>query len=84
MPRQASGSVTRQSTPHSLTPSTRAACSSRPSTASNAARAGLNTSGNATTLAAITAPCQVKIRLMPKVSCSQPPSQPLRPSSTSR
>src|SRR3990167_2036608 len=84
MPRQASGSVTRQNTPASEMPSTRAASCNCGSTASKAARAGLNTSGNATTVAAITAPVSVKMSWMPNVSCSQPPSQPLRPSSTSR
>ena len=49
-----------------------------------AARAGLKTRGKATTVEAITAPCQVKMRLMPKLSCSQMPRVPRRPSSTSR
>src|SRR5450830_382969 len=84
IPRQASGKVTRKKMPISEMPSTRAACSSSPSTASKAARAGLKTSGKATTVEAITAPCQVKIRLMPKCSCSQMPRVPRRPSSTSR
>ena len=84
MPRQARGSVIRKKTAASFMPRMRAACSSWPSMASKAARAGLNTSGKATTEAAMTAPCQVKIRLMPKVSCSHPPSQPRRPMSTSR
>ena len=44
----------------------------------------LNTSGNATTMAAITAPCQVKIRRMPKCSISQLPSALCEPISTSR
>ena len=48
------------------TPSVRAACSSCESTVSKAARADLHTSGKPTTAAAITAPCQVKIRRMPK------------------
>ena len=84
MPRQASGKVTRKNTATLPRPSTRAACSSCMSTPSNAARADLQTNGKATIAAAITAPCQVKIRLMPKLRSSQPPSQPRRPMTTSR
>src|SRR5450830_13930 len=84
MPRQASGKVTRKKIAISEMPSTRAACSSCPSTASKAARAGLKTRGKATTVEAMTAPCQVKMRLMPKLSCSQMPKVPRRPSSTSK
>jgi hypothetical protein len=84
MPRQASGSVTRKKTAAAPIPSTRAACSSCASTFSKAARADLQTNGKATIAAAITAPCQVKMRLMPNVRSSQPPSQPRRPITTSR
>ena len=49
----------------------------------NAARAALNTSGNDTTVAAITAACQVKISRMPKVCSSQAPMGPWVPISTS-
>src|SRR5471032_2382265 len=73
-PRQASGKVTRRNTPNGPMPSTLAACSSCVSTVSNAARAPFSTSGNATTAAAITAACQVKIRLMPKLCCSHAPA----------
>ena len=83
MPRAASGSVTRKNTPAWHTPSTRAAFSSCASTFSKAARADLNTSGNATTAAAMTAPCQVKTSSMPQPA-SVSPSTPRRPSSTSR
>ena len=83
-PRQAIGSVTRKNSAHSPRPSTRAARSSCGSTPSKAARADFITSGNATIVAAITAPCQVKIRLMPKLSHSQAPSQPRLPMITSR
>ncbi|MNQ93372.1 hypothetical protein D3C85_1088350 [compost metagenome] len=83
MPRAAKGRVTRKNTPASPTPSTRAAFSSWLSTFSNAARADLNTSGNATTDAAITAPCQVKTSSMPQPA-SVSPMMPRRPSSTSR
>ena len=84
MPRQASGSVTRKNTAASRRPSERAASSSCGSTVSNAARAALNTSGNDTTAAAITAACQLKISRMPKCCSSQPPSGPCVPMSTSR
>ncbi len=84
MPRQASGKVMRKNTAASDTPSVRAAFSSWPSTPSNAARAGLNTSGSEATAAAITAACQVNTRLMPNHDCSHTPIGPLRPISTSR
>ena len=83
MPRAASGKVTRKKIPASHTPSTRAALSSWLSTFSKAARADLNTSGKATTEAAITAPCQVKTSSMPQPA-SVSPMTPRRPSSTSR
>ena len=84
MPRVASGSVTRKKTATGARPSTLAASSTCASTDSNAARADLQTNGKATIAAAITAPCQVKTRRMPKLLSSQAPSQPLRPTSTSR
>ncbi|OJH79874.1 MAG: hypothetical protein BSK19_06180 [Stenotrophomonas maltophilia] len=84
IPRHASGRVMRKNTAASDTPSVRAACSNWPSTSSNAARAGLNTSGNDATAAAITAACQVNTRLMPNHDCNQAPIGPLRPISTSR
>ena len=49
-----------------------------------AARADLKTKGKATTVAAMTAPCQVNIKVMPKWSCNQAPTTPLRPKMTSR
>ncbi|KAG1182371.1 hypothetical protein G6F35_015621 [Rhizopus arrhizus] len=83
MPRAAKGKVTRKHTPASPTPSTRAAFSSWLSTFSKAARADLNTSGKATTDAAITAPCQVNTNSMPHPA-SVSPMTPRRPSKTSR
>ena len=74
-PRQASGNVTRKNTRSSEAPSVRAAFSSCVSTPSNAARADLNTSGNATMAAANTAPCQVNISVIPK-RLPQPLSDP--------
>ena len=84
MPGVAIGSVIRKKTAHSPSPSTLAAFSSCGSTASNAVRADFSSSGKATSVAAITAPCQVKISWIPKAWCSQAPSQPRRPITTSR
>ena len=67
----ASGSVTRTKTAHSPGPRPRAAFE-RPSTASKAARAALETSGKRHHAAAITAPCQVKIRVMPNLRSQWP------------
>ncbi len=84
MPRQASGRLMRKNTAAEFDPKVRAARSSCGSTSRNAARAARRISGNAAIAAAITAPCQVKMRLMPNAPCSQPPMTPLRPSTTSR
>ncbi|MNN89408.1 hypothetical protein D3C81_2072220 [compost metagenome] len=84
MPRHANGKVTRKNSAISDTPSVRAACSSCASTSSNAARAGLKTSGSEAMAAAMTAACQVNTRLIPNALCNHAPSGPLRPITTSR
>ncbi len=83
MPGSVSGRVMVANTRAREAPRVRAAVSSLASTASMASRIARTSKGNAITPAATAAPCQVKITVMPKVSYSQPPIAPRRPSATS-